>query len=125
MMSTLICVPTTPTAMHVPGTAIGLPRPGDNGHCRRLPPHVRLGRAVRRPHPTPSLARPNHMINRSANPLLGKAHWVLVSLSGFLDSIAHQWVSGSLVIMTGGPIDAVPGGPTPARGATMAVVKAG
>lgn len=25
MMSTLICVPTTPTAMHVPGTAIGLP----------------------------------------------------------------------------------------------------
>jgi hypothetical protein len=25
MTSTLICVPTTPTAMHVPGTAIGLP----------------------------------------------------------------------------------------------------
>jgi hypothetical protein len=27
MTSTLICVPTTPTAMHVPGTAIGLPDP--------------------------------------------------------------------------------------------------
>jgi hypothetical protein len=25
MTSTLICVPTTPTVMHIPGTAIGLP----------------------------------------------------------------------------------------------------